>query len=335
MRYESSVLSLSWIPSEAIRGASKQAFEMGALHYDEPPPDVVAGPDELEGLRAGDRFRFANDLRAWVDVEDGRIVGHGQSGGCHIGVTKLKLGRTFNVAAVAMPEIRPEPEVGRGWVRFTQTAGGRTGVPMPRPVPRPPFFRVEAPLVWTTLTLTIHADGSAEHAVTGASPFPRHWVYDATGNLSHKSGLLEMKDWARHAYGRSTPWGDEDSPALVTEVETALERRLSATIMRGGTKPKFRRMKEGSTLVEQGQPGDELYLLLDGVLSVEVDGRPVAEVGPGVVLGERAILEGGTRTSTLRAVTPCRVAVAPADAIDRAALSELSEGHRREEPRPG
>ena len=332
MRYESSVISLSWIPSEAIRGMSKSAFEMGPLHYDDPPPESLAGPEEIEALRAADRFRFGNELRGWVDVEDGRIVGHGQSGGCHIGVTKLKLGRTFNVAAVAMPELRLEPEVGLGWVRFTQTAGGRTGVPMPRPVSRAPFFRVEAPLVWTTLSLTIHADGSAEHTVVGASPFPRHWIYNAVGNLSHKSGLLEMKDWARHAFGTATPWGAEDSPAVVTEVETALERELSATIMRGGAKPKIRKLKEGRTLVEQGQPGSELYLLLDGVLSVEVDERPVAEVGPGVVLGERAILEGGARTSTLRAVTDCRVAVAEADAIDRTALAELSEGHRREDP---
>jgi len=333
-RYESSVLSLSWIPSEAIRGMSKSAFDIGPLHYDEPPPETVPGPEELEALRAGDRFRFGNELRAWVEVEDGRIVDHGQSGRCHIGVTKLKLGRTFNVAAVSMPEIRPEAEVGRGWVRFTQTAGGRTGVPMPRPVPRAPFFRMDAPLVWTTLSLTIHADGSAEHAVTGASSFPRHWIYDASGRLSHKSGLLGMKDWARHAFGKSTPWGAEDSPALVTEVETALERELSATIMRGGAKPKIRKLKAGQTLVEQGDQGAELYLLLDGVLSVEVDGEALAEVGPGVVVGERAILEGGARTSTLRAVTPCRVAVAEAGAIDEAALAALSEGHRREEAPP-
>ncbi len=335
MLYESSVLSLSWIPSEAIRGASKQAFELGPLHYDDPPPEQVAGPEEIEALRAGDRFRFGNELRGWVEVEDGRIVDHGQTGGCHIGVTKLKLGRTLSVAAVPMPELRPEPEVGSGWVRFTQTAGGRTGVPVPRPVPRPPFFRISAPLVWTTLSLTIHADGSSEHAVEGASPFPRHWIYDATGKLSHKSGLLAYRDWSRHAAGKETPWGAEDSPAVVTQVESVLERELSVTIMRGGAKPKTRRVKEGRTLVEQGQPGDELYLLLDGVLAVEVDGQPLAEVGPGVVLGERAILEGGVRTSTLRAVTDCRVAVAGADVIDKAALAELSEGHRREEERPG
>lgn len=333
-RYESSVLSLSWIPSEAIRGMSRSAFDLGPFHYDDPPPETVAGPAEIEALRSGDRFRFGNELRGWVEVEDGRIVDHGQSGQCHIGVTKLALGRTFSVAAVTMPDIRSEPEVGRGWVRFTQTAGGRTGVPVPRPVPRAPFFRVSAPLVWTTLSLTIHADGSAEQAMVGASAFPRHWVYDGTGRLSHKSGLLAYKDWSRHSFGKETPWGDEDSPAVVTQVETALERELSATIMRGGAKPVTWKVKQGRTLVEQGAAGEELFLLLDGVLSVEVDGNPVAEVGPGVVLGERAILEGGTRTSTLRAVTDCRVAVAAADVIDKAALAELSEGHRREDP-PG
>ena len=38
MRYESSVTSLSWIPSEAITGASRAVFDSGISHYDEPPP---------------------------------------------------------------------------------------------------------------------------------------------------------------------------------------------------------------------------------------------------------------------------------------------------------
>jgi hypothetical protein len=45
------------------------------------------------------------------------------------------------------------------------------------------------------------------------------------------------------------------------------------------------------------------------------------------------VLEGGLRTSTLTCITPCRVAAAAADAIDRDKLAELSEGHRREENR--
>ena len=74
----------------------------------------------------------------------------------------------------------------------------------------------------------------------------------------------------------------------MTEVETALERELSKTIMRGGAKPKIRKIEAGSTLVEQGEPGEELFLLLDGVLSVEVDGKALTEIGPGAILGERA-----------------------------------------------
>ena len=50
-----------------------------------------------------------------------------------------------------------------------------------------------------------------------------------------------------------------------------------------------------------------------------------------LLVRERAMLEGGTRTATLRALTKCKVAVARADQVDRTALEELSRGHRREE----
>jgi CRP-like cAMP-binding protein len=120
---------------------------------------------------------------------------------------------------------------------------------------------------------------------------------------------------------------------LATAVETALERELSGTIMRGGAEPKIRKIKEGKTLVEQGDAGEEMFLVLDGVLSAEVDGEAVAELGPGSVLGERSILEGGRRTATLRAVTSCKVAVARTVDIEPSVLEELREGHRREDER--
>ena len=66
---------------------------------------------------------------------------------------------------------------------------------------------------------------------------------------------------------------------------------------------------------------------------MDVDGERLAELGPGAVLGERALLEGGRRTSSLVCVTPVRVAVAAVDQVDRdalAALPELARGHRRE-----
>jgi CRP-like cAMP-binding protein len=70
--------------------------------------------------------------------------------------------------------------------------------------------------------------------------------------------------------------------------------------------------------------------LLDGVLTAEVEGVEVTEIGPGAIPGERALVEGGERTATLRAQTKCRVAVIPAEAIDRAALEAIAAGHRRE-----
>ena len=81
---------------------------------------------------------------------------------------------------------------------------------------------------------------------------------------------------------------------------------------------------------EQGAPGRELFLLLDGVLEVVCNGTQLAEVGPGAVLGERALLERGLRTATLRAVTPCKVAIASEDKVDRARLEALATQHRRE-----
>jgi CRP-like cAMP-binding protein len=73
---------------------------------------------------------------------------------------------------------------------------------------------------------------------------------------------------------------------------------------------------------------------LDVALDVVVDdGGPVAELTQGASLGERAVLEGGTRIATLHALTPCAVAVARADQVDCAALEELSQDHRREEAR--
>jgi hypothetical protein len=80
-------------------------------------------------------------------------------------------------------------------------------VPAPRRVRRRQFVQCQAPLVWTTLSLTIHADGKTKGELTGASRFPRHWIYDDEHRLSHKSGLAHFKDWYRKSFGRHTPGG--------------------------------------------------------------------------------------------------------------------------------
>ncbi len=98
--------------------------------------------------------------------------------------------------------------------------------------------------------------------------------------------------------------------------------------MQGGRKPEIRRVAQGTDLVRQGEEGHELYLVLDGMLSVDIDGEAVAEVGPGTILGEMAVVEGGRRTATLRAETPVKVAVAKGDELDRQALVDLAAQHR-------
>ena len=313
-RFESSVTAISWIPSDAIAGLSKIPFEMGVTHYDETPPDQIV---DLEELRRTDRFREANELRAFIEVEDGRIVGHGHLGQGHIGATTVRVGPSaIRFPAVHLPDIRPEPEVTPTSVRFIQTVGGRMGLPTPRPVRHKPFVQFWPSIAWTTLALTMNADGSSTHELVGASPFPRHWIYDDGGPLVEKSAVVDFTTWFNESFGDRTPWGECDSPAVVASVESALERQLSTTIMRGGAKPKIRTLSAGDALVEQGAPGTDVYLILDGIFVVEVDGEPVTEIGPGAVVGERAALEGGIRTATLRATTRARVAEVPPDELE-------------------
>ena len=330
MRIESSVTSLSWIPSEAVTGANKGVFEIGFTHYDDPPPDVI---EDLDTLRESDAFRFANRLEAWVDVEGGKIVDAGYGGGGAMGSTTVRLGgKGVTFAAVELPELRDDPVVTprardvRADLRRPHRAALRRAACRARrscsSARRSCGRRSRSP---STPTARAASSSSARACSRGtgctttkASSRPR------SGSPTSSSGTASRS-------GGNTPWGSTNSTAFVTAVETALERELAGLIMRGGDKPEIRKLKAGALLTEQGEPGDEVFLVLDGVLAIEVDGEPLAEFGPGAILGERAVLEGGVRTSTLRAVTKCRVAVAQGDQLDRTVLEEISQGHRREQ----
>ena len=330
MRFESSITSVSWIPSEAIRGITKLPFELKVGHYDSAPPDHV-DQRELTSLRDADRFRFANHLAAWIEVEGGRIVGHGQDGGGVLNNTHMRVGPMgFTFQAHGFPDLRAEPEVGESSVTFTQTAGGRPGMPAPRLVGRGRPALV-APTVWTTLRLELHADGRAYGRLVGATSFPRHWVYDHAGDVVSKSATISFADWYERGPGtKETPWGDEDSPVFTTMAESALERELSSALMQHG-RPDVRELTEGTVLTQQGDVADELYVILDGLVSVDVDGRELGDLGPGAVVGERALLEGGRRTATLRAITPVRVAAARGSTVSLHALRQLTTQHHRED----
>ena len=124
MRIESSVTSISWIPRDAVEGLAGVAFDVGLAHYDSPPPPVL---EDLDAMRKADRFRFANELRGWVEVVDGGIVDHGHLGQGYLGSTTLRIGPgSITFQAVALPDLRPTPEVSDTSVRLCRRlAGGR------------------------------------------------------------------------------------------------------------------------------------------------------------------------------------------------------------------
>jgi CRP/FNR family cyclic AMP-dependent transcriptional regulator len=81
-------------------------------------------------------------------------------------------------------------------------------------------------------------------------------------------------------------------------------------------------LAEGRVLVREGRPGSECFVIDEGTVSVTRGGDEVAMLGPGDVLGELAILSGGTRDATGTAATPVSVYVLHQAAL-RGVLSEV------------
>ena len=295
MRIESSVTAITWLPFAALDRLPELPIGIAVAHYDEPPPEVL---DDLDELRDADRFREANQLEGWIEVDRGRIVDYGRDGRSVVTGAGLDLdGGQIAFPAIEFPVIRPEPEIGDGFVRFQQTVGGRIGLPVPRPLRGRGYFHIGSAQAWTTLELVVRADGSSDGRLVAASPFPHHSIYDAEGSFVSEHGLTDFAGWYREWHDES-PWtGDE------------LEDELDWVAIRNGAHLERRRLGLGETLVEQGESGADMFLLLEGMLDVEIDGETVARVGSGTVLGELAVLGNGRRTATLRAARPSRVAV--------------------------
>jgi CRP-like cAMP-binding protein len=72
----------------------------------------------------------------------------------------------------------------------------------------------------------------------------------------------------------------------------------------------------GQVLTERGHPGTGLFVIVEGTVVVEAP-EGTRELGPGAVVGERALLSG-TRTARVRATSDLRVL-----AVDRAAVERL------------
>lgn len=65
----------------------------------------------------------------------------------------------------------------------------------------------------------------------------------------------------------------------------------------------------GQILTEQGQPGREFFILVEGAVDVRRSGRKLADLGRGDWFGEIAILTYKPRTATVTATSPVRLLV--------------------------
>lgn len=71
-----------------------------------------------------------------------------------------------------------------------------------------------------------------------------------------------------------------------------------------------RALEPNETLILQGGPGGDLYILWDGELQVERDGVPVTTISQrNALIGEMSILLGTPNTATVRAKGPATVRV--------------------------
>ena len=209
MRVESSVTTVSWIPSEAVTGpVLKGTFESGVHALRRPaarrhrrPRGVAgtpAGSASPTACRPGSRSRTAasstpatrgGGLMGSTTVQPGQAAGHVRAGRAARPPPGSPSARTPRSASCRPPAVAPaSPRRGGSSTRRSCSSA--------------------PPTVWTTLALTIRADGTSDFEVLGASKFPRHWVYDAEGKLAAKVGLANFKDWYRDAFGKHTPWGD-------------------------------------------------------------------------------------------------------------------------------
>jgi CRP-like cAMP-binding protein len=64
-------------------------------------------------------------------------------------------------------------------------------------------------------------------------------------------------------------------------------------------------MKAGSLIVDQGQTGREAFVVLSGSVVVRRNGKKVATLGPGTIVGELSLLDHGPRTATVVCETDC------------------------------
>ena len=251
MHIERSVTSISWIPSEAVDG-SHQGRLRGRLHplrrAPRPTRSVLTSLPSV-GARSASPTASASPTTS-ASPSSSPTTARSSMPGYPVADTSARprcgSASSSRWPPSACPTASSTPEIGDGWVRFTQTAGGRTGVPAPRAVRRPPFVQYFAPIAWSTLELTVHADGHSERRLVGASPFPRHWVYDERRHARRQERPDRLQGLGRHGLRHAHAVGRRGlAAARHRGRDGARAAAVDGDHARCGAKPEIRTLKAG------------------------------------------------------------------------------------------
>jgi flavin reductase (DIM6/NTAB) family NADH-FMN oxidoreductase RutF len=102
-------------------------------------------------------------------------------------------------------------------------------------------------------------------------------------------------------------------------VFSSLPPEILAAITSGGVERTF---EPGEFVVREGDPGDELFVILDGDARVERKGNPLATFGPGEFFGEIAVIDGRPRSADVVAATRLRTLAISRDLIREALANQ-------------
>jgi hypothetical protein len=171
--------------------------------------------------------------------------------------------------------------------------------------------------------LTLHSDGSSESEIDDASVFPRHYLYDAAGRLTHKTALIRYRDWLHRSEEQHSPWAGARQTVPTTEVKAEAERSLADAILVSARYDQYH-MPAGAMLGSVSLRDDQLAVVLDGLLVVLIDDEPAVELGPGAILDPSKRSQESKEHAKIRARTATRLAVLSRDQIDSDALLDVA-----------
>ena len=76
-------------------------------------------------------------------------------------------------------------------------------------------------------------------------------------------------------------------------------------------------LPQGWSPIWEQTPADKAYIILEGTVSVRHHGQEIAQLGPGDIVGEAAIVNHSLRTASIVALTPLELIHFTADAVRR------------------